>query len=68
MADELKINGSVTDQATMVELRDVHKSFGDHEVLKGINVSIRRGEVVAISDRPVAASRPCCAVSTFSNR
>lgn len=48
MADELKINGSVTDQATMVELRDVHKSFGDHEVLKGINVSIRRGEVVAI--------------------
>lgn len=48
MTEELKINGSVTDQATMVELRDVHKSFGDHEVLKGINVSIRRGEVVAI--------------------
>jgi polar amino acid transport system ATP-binding protein len=32
----------------MVELRGVHKSFGLHEVLKGVDLSVRRGEVVAI--------------------
>ncbi|EMN1408458.1 amino acid ABC transporter ATP-binding protein [Enterobacter cloacae] len=31
-----------------VEFRDVVKRYGDHEVLKGINLSISPGEVVAI--------------------
>ena len=32
----------------MIELTDVHKSFGENEVLKGITASVQRGEVVCI--------------------
>jgi lipoprotein-releasing system ATP-binding protein len=32
----------------MIEARDICKSFGNLEVLKGINVSIEKGEIVAI--------------------
>ncbi len=32
----------------VIEARDVHKSFGDVEVLKGINLDVKQGEVVVI--------------------
>lgn len=32
----------------VIALENVTKSFGDHEVLKGVNVEIRRGEVVSV--------------------
>lgn len=32
----------------VVRLQDVHKSFGDNEVLKGISLEVEKGEVVAI--------------------
>ena len=32
----------------MITLHDIHKSFGTLEVLKGINLTINRGEVVSI--------------------
>lgn len=32
----------------MIELHDIHKSFGDNEVLKGISINIDAGEVVCI--------------------
>ncbi len=32
----------------MIQLHDIHKSFGTLEVLKGINLTINRGEVVSI--------------------
>jgi polar amino acid transport system ATP-binding protein len=32
----------------MIELADVHKSFGPNEVLKGITASVEKGEVVCI--------------------
>jgi polar amino acid transport system ATP-binding protein len=32
----------------MIELTDVHKSFGENEVLKGITASVQKGEVVCI--------------------
>lgn len=31
-----------------IEVRDLHKSFGDNEVLKGIDLSVDDGEVVAV--------------------
>ncbi len=36
------------DQDVVLEVRDLHKSFGDHEVLKGINTTIRQSEVVVV--------------------
>ena len=32
----------------MIEVKDIHKSFGDLEVLKGVNLTIEKGEIVAI--------------------
>ncbi|WP_338773696.1 amino acid ABC transporter ATP-binding protein [Nocardia vulneris] len=34
--------------ATAVEVRGVRKSFGAHEVLRGINLTVRSGEVVTV--------------------
>lgn len=33
----------------MIELKDISRSYGDLEVLKGINLKIKRGEIVAIT-------------------
>ncbi|MBP6652274.1 MAG: ATP-binding cassette domain-containing protein, partial [Xylophilus sp.] len=32
----------------VVELKDVHKSFGSNQVLKGVSFAIPKGQVVAI--------------------
>ena len=32
----------------VVEIKDLHKSFGDLEVLKGINLAVEKGEVVSV--------------------
>ena len=32
----------------MIEVRDIHKSFGDLEVLKGVNLEVQKGEIVSI--------------------
>ena len=32
----------------IIEVRDLHKSFGQHQVLRGITTQVRRGEVLAI--------------------
>lgn len=32
----------------MIEVQDIHKSFGELEVLKGVNLSVSKGEIVAI--------------------
>ena len=32
----------------MVELRGIHKSFGDNHVLRGVDMSIKKGEIVVI--------------------
>lgn len=34
--------------AEMVELKNIHKSFGSNHILKGVNISIGKGEVVVI--------------------
>ena len=37
-----------TDEQPMVSIRDVYKSFGDLEVLKGISLDVMKGEVICI--------------------
>ncbi len=37
-----------TDNQPMVSVKDVHKSFGDLEVLKGISFDVMKGEVICI--------------------
>lgn len=32
----------------MIEVKDIHKSFGSLQVLQGVSLNIRRGEIVAI--------------------
>lgn len=32
----------------MIKIKDLHKSFGDHEVLKGIDLEIEKGEILVI--------------------
>ena len=32
----------------MIKIKDLHKKFGEIEVLKGINVEVSKGEVIAI--------------------
>ena len=39
---------SWTEAEPIVSLRDVHKSFGDLEVLKGVSMDVMKGEVVCI--------------------
>lgn len=37
-----------TDNKTVIKVENLYKSFGDHEVLKGIDTEIKRGEVVVV--------------------
>lgn len=37
-----------TDKEPIVSLREVHKSFGDLEVLKGVSLDVMKGEVICI--------------------
>lgn len=39
---------SEANKSTLVELRDVHLSFGQNEVLKGIDLTINKGDAVSI--------------------
>ena len=32
----------------MIEVKNIHKSFGELEVLKGVDLSVKKGEIVAI--------------------
>lgn len=38
----------ISDASKMLQMHDIHKSFGDLKVLKGIDIEVNRGEVLAI--------------------
>ena len=48
----------------MIEIRGLAKSYGEHQALRDVSLSIRPGEFVVVLVPRVPASRPCCAVST----
>ena len=33
---------------SFIQIKDLYKTFGDHDVLKGINLEVKKGEVVSI--------------------
>jgi polar amino acid transport system ATP-binding protein len=47
---DLKVSGSEESafSGPMVKIEDLHKSFGDNHVLKGIDLEVARGEVVVL--------------------
>ncbi|GAA5186981.1 amino acid ABC transporter ATP-binding protein [Rugosimonospora acidiphila] len=42
------VDGSTAQDTAMVELRGIHKAFGSVEVLKGVDLTVARGEVLVI--------------------
>jgi len=42
------IKPTVEEKPPVIELRDLHKSFGNLEVLKGVDVTARKGDVVSL--------------------
>ncbi len=46
--EELHPTQHIDPAAPAIEVRDLHKSFGDNEVLKGIDFSVDRGQVVCV--------------------
>ena len=47
MSDKTDNNNWTPDQP-LISIRDVHKAFGDLEVLKGISLDVKKGEVICI--------------------
>ena len=41
-----------TPDQPLISIKDVHKSFGELEVLKGISLDVMQGEVICISGPP----------------
>ena len=41
-------NSNWTPDQPLVSIRDVHKSFGELEVLKGVSLDVKKGEVICI--------------------
>nr|WP_302479254.1 ATP-binding cassette domain-containing protein [Ruegeria arenilitoris] len=39
---------SVTDSTPVIEIKNLHKSFGSLEVLKGVDITAKRGDVVSL--------------------
>ena len=48
MSQENQIKEKWTPRYPIVAIKDVHKSFGDLEVLKGISLDVMKGEVICI--------------------
>lgn len=50
----------------MISIQNVHKSFGDLEVLKGVSLDVKKAKFSALSAAPEAVSRLCCIASMRS--
>ena len=48
---------------TVISIKDLSKSFGDHEVLRKIDIDIEAGEIICIVGSSGPESQRCCGVS-----
>lgn len=46
-------------EESILEMKDIHLSYGQSAVLKGVDLAVRRGEVVVMSDQVVGARARC---------
>ena len=54
--------------SAFIELHDVHKRFGENEVLQGVSLNVDEHEVVCLIGPSGCGSRRCCAASTRWSR
>ncbi len=47
-SDNMAVNNNGAGTDSIIELIGLEKSFGDHKVLKGVNLSVKKGEVISI--------------------
>lgn len=45
----------------------LHKSYGDHQVLKGVSLKAKTGDVISLIGASGSGKSTFCAASTFSN-
>lgn len=45
----------------MLQILDIKKSFGELHVLRGVDLDVEQGDVVAIIGRPAPVKPPSCA-------
>lgn len=49
----------------MIKLQNIHKRFGDSEILKGIDIEIEKGEIIVIIGSSGTGKSTYFAVLTF---
>ena len=49
---------------TALEIQNLELFYGSKQALFDVNMKIPKGQVTALSARPVAVSQRCCAAST----
>ena len=52
---------------TILEIKNLKKSYGKNEVLKDISLSVKKGEVISIIGSSGSGNQPSFALLTYSN-
>ena len=50
-------------QDVMIRMINIYKSFGDVKVLEGVNLEVKRGEIIAVVGLPAPERAHCSVVS-----
>ncbi len=50
----------------MIEIKGLHKAFGQNQVLKGVDITVNKGDVVVVIGPSGSGKRlPCCGALIF---